>query len=81
MIWQEYGLDRLQEGIAVLFPKSGLSARALLGQVLQGDIAGSGSRAVFGLWGQLKFPFSGHEKYFYLASHSGNCFLSDESFY
>ena len=63
------------------FPEKRVICKGFAGTGITGGYPGSGSRVVFGLWGQLKFPFSGHEKYFYLASHSGNCFLSDESFY
>lgn len=41
MIWQDYGLDRLEEGMQTLFPKNSLSLEALLGQVMQGDIFGA----------------------------------------
>lgn len=41
MIWQDYGLDRLEEGIQTLFPQNSLSLEALLGQVMQGDIFGA----------------------------------------
>lgn len=64
MIWQEYGLDRLQEGIAVLFPKSGLSARALLGQVLQGDIRGAAAELFSGCGVSLSSPFQGMKNIF-----------------
>lgn len=41
MIWQDYGLDRLEEGMQTLFPQNSLSLEALLGQVMQGDIFGA----------------------------------------
>lgn len=40
-IWQDYGLDRLSEGIQQLFPGSGISAERLLEQVMSGDILGA----------------------------------------
>lgn len=40
-IWQDYGLDRLAEGIQQLFPKAGISAEQLLEQVMSGDILGA----------------------------------------
>lgn len=43
-IWQDYGLDRLSEGIQQLFPGTGISAERLLEQVMSGDILGA-------LWG------------------------------
>lgn len=40
-IWQDYGLDRLAEGIQQLFPKAGISVEQLLEQVMSGDILGA----------------------------------------
>lgn len=40
-IWQDYGLDRLTEGIRQLFPKAGISVEKLLEQVMAGDILGA----------------------------------------
>lgn len=40
-IWQDYGLDRLSEGIQQLFPRTGISAERLLEQVMSGDILGA----------------------------------------
>lgn len=40
-IWQDYGLDKLQEGIATLFPKSDISLEQLFSQVMSGDIFGA----------------------------------------
>lgn len=41
LIWQDYGLDKLQEGIARLFPERQLNLEELLGQVVKGDIFGA----------------------------------------
>jgi len=41
LVWQEYGLDQLQEGIAALFPKSEISLEQLLSKVMSGDIFGA----------------------------------------
>lgn len=41
LIWQDYGLDELQEGIARLFPERQLNLEELLGQVMTGDIFGA----------------------------------------
>ena len=41
LIWQDYGLDELQEGIAHLFPERQLNLEELLGQVMTGDIFGA----------------------------------------
>jgi len=41
LVWQDYGLDKLQEGIATLFPKSEISLEQLFAQVMSGDIFGA----------------------------------------
>lgn len=41
VIWQDYGLDRLSEGIRQLFPGTGISAERLMEQVMSGDIMGA----------------------------------------
>lgn len=41
LIWQDYGLDRLQEGIAALFPERQLSLERLFSLVMSGDIFGA----------------------------------------
>lgn len=41
VIWQDYGLDRLQEGMNTLFPQKSLSLEHLLGKVISGDILGA----------------------------------------
>ncbi len=40
-IWQDYGLDRLAEGIRQLFPRADISVEKLLRQVMDGDILGA----------------------------------------
>lgn len=40
-IWQEYGLDRLQEGLGILFPESTVSLEGLLSRVMTGDVFGA----------------------------------------
>ncbi len=40
-IWQDYGLDKLQDGIKSLFPERSISLSGLLDKVLQGDIIGA----------------------------------------
>ena len=54
-IWQDYGLDRLNEGMQTLFPRNSLSLEAILGQVMQGDIFG----AVGGLFEGVLADFAG----------------------
>lgn len=41
LVWQDYGLDKLEEGIGRLFPKGGVDFEKLLGQVMSGDIFGA----------------------------------------
>lgn len=41
VLWQDYGLDRLESGISQLFPKTEISAKQLLGQVMSGDVMGA----------------------------------------
>ena len=41
LIWQDYGLDRLEEGIASLFPEKRLNLEQLLSQVMSGDLFGA----------------------------------------
>lgn len=40
-IWQDYGLDKLQEGMSTLFPEFGISLTTLLETVMKGDILGA----------------------------------------
>lgn len=41
LIWQDYGLDQLQDGIARLFPEKTLDLGQLLTQVMSGDLVGA----------------------------------------
>lgn len=41
LVWQDYGLDKLEEGIDRLFPKGGVDFEKILGQVMSGDIFGA----------------------------------------
>ena len=41
LIWQDYGLDKLQEGISSLFPERQFSLERLLQTVMSGDIMGA----------------------------------------
>lgn len=40
-IWQDYGLDKLEEGIHTLFPEKSFSLSQLLSQMMSGDIIGA----------------------------------------
>ena len=56
-IWEDYGLDRFQEGMGMLFPERSLSLQQLLGKVMSGDILGALTElitgSVAGIWDQL----------------------------
>ena len=41
IIWQEYGLDQLQQGLSDLFPGNAFSLRQVFSQILQGDVLGA----------------------------------------
>lgn len=57
MIWQDYGMDKLEEGIATLFPERQLNLEQLFSQVMSGDIPGALSALLGGcvsdLFGQI----------------------------
>lgn len=57
LIWQDYGLDKLEEGIATLFPEKQFDLERLLSQVMSGDIPGALSMLLGGsvsdFFGQL----------------------------
>uniref|UniRef100_UPI004056F47D stage III sporulation protein AE n=1 Tax=Acetatifactor sp. TaxID=1872090 RepID=UPI004056F47D len=40
-IWQEYGLDKLEEGMQALFPEQHISLDTLLEMVIEGDVFGA----------------------------------------
>lgn len=41
VLWQDYGLNRLEEGMQTLFPQNTLSLDHLIAQVMQGDVLGA----------------------------------------
>lgn len=41
VLWQDYGLDRLEEGFKTLFPERSLSLEGLLTRVMEGDVFGA----------------------------------------
>lgn len=41
VLWQDYGLDELEEGFRTLFPERGLSLERLLARVMEGDVFGA----------------------------------------
>ena len=58
-MWQDYGLDRLQEGMSTLFPQNDLSLEQLLGKVISGDIFGALSELFSGSIAGFQAQFSG----------------------
>lgn len=49
VIWQDYGLDKLEEGVRQLFPETGISAEKLLEQIMSGDVFGALSGLLSGI--------------------------------
>lgn len=41
IIWEEYGLDQLQQGLSELFPESAFSLQQVFSQILQGNVLGA----------------------------------------
>ena len=62
--WQDYGLDRLEEGMRTLFPAETLSLEHLMAQVMQGDVAGAARDLFKGLTADLSSQFSGMRNVF-----------------
>lgn len=48
-IWQDYGLDELEEGMRSLFPEYNLSLPALLERIMEGDILGAMTQFLGGI--------------------------------
>ncbi|MCM1064093.1 MAG: stage III sporulation protein AE [Eubacterium sp.] len=59
VVWQDYGLDRLQEGMSTLFPQKSLSLEQLLGKVISGDILGALAELFTGSIAGIQAQFSG----------------------
>ncbi|MCM1540988.1 MAG: stage III sporulation protein AE [Blautia sp.] len=59
VVWQDYGLDRLQEGMNELFPQKSLSLEQLLGKVISGDILGALTELFTGSIAGIQAQFSG----------------------
>lgn len=64
LIWQDYGLDRLEEGIARLFPERSLNLEQLLSQVMSGDIFGALKSLFQGSIGDFMGQLSGMRNVF-----------------
>lgn len=58
-IWQDYGLDRLQEGLRTLFPEYSISLPDLMGEVLKGDVLGALTHLMQSAIGGMTSQFTG----------------------
>ena len=58
-IWQDYGLDKLEQGLSKLFPKYELSLGTLLEEIMAGDIFGAVSYFFEGILSGVTGSFSG----------------------
>ena len=59
MIWEEYGLDQLQQGLSNLFPGNEFSLRQVLSQIMQGDVLGAAGNILNALLGDLGGQLAG----------------------
>ncbi len=59
LIWEEYGLDELERGIATLFPQSKIDLNALFAMLLEGDIFGAISALFSGSFGDALAQING----------------------
>lgn len=64
VIWQDYGLDRLEAGMETLFPKSTFSFSDLLAQVMEGDILGALTGLFTGVISDVASQISGMRNIF-----------------
>lgn len=63
-IWQEYGLDKLEAGMATLFPEYGLSLPVLFQMLLSGDVLGALEYLVNGSISGMAVQFTGAKNIF-----------------
>lgn len=64
LIWQDYGLDRLEEGMQQLFPQNTLSLESLMRQVMEGDILGAAAGLFSGVFTDFTGQLSGMRNVF-----------------
>lgn len=64
LIWQDYGLDRLEEGMQQLFPQNTLSLESLMSQVMEGDILGAAEGLFSGIFTDFAGQLSGMRNVF-----------------
>ena len=58
-IWQDYGLDKLEQGLLELFPRYELSLGTMLEQIMSGDIWGAVSYFFEGILSGVTGSFAG----------------------
>ncbi len=64
LIWDEYGLDELEKGIATLFPKSEIDLNALFELLLEGDVFGAVEALFSGGMGDMVAQLNGMKNIF-----------------
>lgn len=64
LIWQDYGLDKLEEGIEKLFPKMDIDLGGLLTRVMSGDVLGALEELLMGSASGLKGQLEGMKSVF-----------------
>lgn len=64
VIWQDYGLDKLEAGVRQLFPASRISVGQLLEQVMSGDILGAVKELFSGIAANVTAQVSGVKSVF-----------------
>ena len=58
-IWQDYGLNELEQGMKTLFPEYDISLSALLSQVMDGDVLGAMAQFLEGIISAMAVSASG----------------------
>lgn len=64
LIWQDYGLDKLENGIAQLFPERSFHLEQLFSQVMSGDISGAFASLFQGIAGDFTGQLAGMRNVF-----------------
>lgn len=59
IIWEEYGLDQLQQGLSELFPANTFSLEQVFSQILQGDVLGAARDILNALLGDIGGQLAG----------------------
>lgn len=58
-LWQDYGLDELEQGMQTLFPEYDLSLSSLMGEVMSGDILGAMAQFLEGIISSMAVSATG----------------------